>query len=310
MAQSLSDLPDLPLIEIFKHLGLVDRTRARAISRRWKALIDGCTKFDELVVTNGEPPKRWFVFNKEIDPNSVFQVDLAFQMFDEKIIDLPLLSSLKRLIIEDWDSKLVGAPGTAADCLYRCLAKYTALEHLQVGLSMYEYSSFWLVHPNVKVLSFRFFLWHDNNQLHIDCPRLKVLRCTVPYSLCTIVHPETIEQLFDYPFTCPIWGNLASSSDLEAFANVELYVCEDISTVERVNIWSLPKLKELRLNAVGWSKAYVLSVLTELIAKKKLLGPARVSTKIYLNDKECSEKNLRESHDWLFQDDEDSTGDE
>ena len=299
-------LPDLPLIKIFRHLGLVDLTRARAVSRRWKSLIDGCVRIDELVICpdiSRQPFGSWCLLNNKVNRNSALELDLldaaGFLKFNQKIVRLHLLSSLKRLKIRDF-SKNIHAYDVAG--LFSALAKFTALEHLEIEyLSEYPPDNLReltcaLVHPNLKVLHLDL---GEPCRLHIsiDCPRLEFLKCYASDEF-TIIHPETIKQLYYYHFGHRL-------SNMEAFANLELYAPYDAMALDGVNIWCLPKLKELRvvyrdcywLDDYSW---YVRSILTGLIAENERLGLAD-SLKIYLNDRECS-TNLKDSHPFLFRD--------
>ena len=303
-------LPDLPLIEIFKHLGLVDLTRARAVSRRWRVLIDGYVRIQELVIcsTTILEPKRWFHFDQRVRPDSWLKLDVfyyGFSMFQQTIVHLHLLASLKRLRVvrERFESAINRRD---ANLLFSILVKFTALGHLEID---FDFSDGWgleLAHPNLKMLSLARFCKRPELRIKIDCPRLETLQCEASFVQCTVKYPETIKHLYYYRFRRPGTESIVSSSVLEAFANVELYVCDDIIALEQMNIWSsMPKLKELRvktnyLRDIRWD--FVRTVLTDLIAKKERLGSARSCPKIYLNHKECS-ANLKESHPFLYLDD-------
>ena len=304
-------LPDLPLLEIFEHLGLVDLARARAVSRRWRALIDCCVRVEELVIcsdtnsaTNSKP-EMWFHLNKAVDLKHVLKLDVTgsrFSKFNQNILRLHLLRSLKRLRVEQPNLN----DGCDANRLFSRLVKFPALEHLEIDFSLDEeyVSSCTLVHLNVKVLSLSSLDDCGELEIEVDCPQLEILRCSAAFDRLTISSPETIKQLYYYRFRNIETGDVIDSSDLEAFTNLELYVCDDVYSLEDVNIWSMPKLKELRVeDAVPWTDGehveFTRDVLSELIAKKKSLGSARRSAKIYLNNVECH-ANLKESHPALF----------
>lgn len=72
----------------------------------------------------------------------------------------------------------------------------------------------------------------------------------------------------------------------------------------------MPKLRELRVEeTIYWYEKClprVRNILTDLIAKKESLDPARHRPLIYLNDERCS-ANLKASHPYLFSYDEDTT---
>ena len=312
-------LPDLPLIEIFKNLGLVDLTRARAVSRRWRVLIDCCVKIDELAIHSEtvSDPKNWFHLNKGLDLDNVLELDVidrGFTKFNQSIVRLRLLACLKRLRIVRRGSR--GLDGYSVDQLLSRLVKFTALVHLEIEMP-FDYCEGWscsLVHPNLKVLSLGNLYEFSELSIDIDCPRLEVLKCVALFDQFTVTYPETIKQLYNYRFKDWESGAAASPGDLEAFENVELYVCDDIYALDQVNIWSLPKLKELRVEIADylWDSDYVQivqTIVTDLIEKKQRLELARGSPKIYLNDELCS-ANLKESHPELFQADEDWTDDE
>ena len=188
--------------------------------------------------------------------------------------------------------------------LFNRLVKFTALVHLEIEI---DFDNCYglnpdLVHPNLRVLCFGSLDENAELYLEIDCPRLEVLQCDAPFNQCIITYPETIKQLFYYRFNDIDWWNGASPSDLEAFANVELYVCEDTYSLNQMNIWIMPKLKELRVIVdESYNEDFELfrNILADLFAQKERLGAARGSPKVYLNDKECS-TNLKESHPWLF----------
>ena len=312
-------LPDLPLIEIFKHLGLVDLARARAVRRRWRALIDGFVRIKKLVIHSHETsmPGKWFHLNKPIRLDDMFRLNVigsGFSKFNQTIVRLHLLARLEKLKIVKSDTRIFD--GYLLERLLKRLVKFTALVHLEIemffgccgGLSCS------LFHPNLRVLSLKRFLSVPSHlNIKIDCPRLEVLECNAPFP---VTHPETIKQLYYYEFASPSY--IPSPSDLEAFANVERYVCFSLSELEQVNIWSLPKLKELRVEIHEYDydddeHVQVRTVLADVIAQKKRLGSARGRPKVYLDNKECS-ANLRETHPYLFPGeywtDEDSTDDE
>lgn len=296
MAQSL---PDLPLLKIFRYLGLVDLTRARAVSRRWKALIDSCVKIDELVVCSHPypDPQNWWHINKTVYSNAALKLNLLdstdFLNFNRKIVHLHPLSSLKRLRVFEPQSPICDEH--EVNRLFSSLINFAALEHLEIELN-FDWCQMRcsLVHPNVKVLSLSRLCKSPQIYVQIDCPRLEVLHCFAPFDQFTIKHPETIKQLDDYLFRNVYKKSHASLSDLEAFANLEIYSCSVYGLLNEVNPWNLPKLKELRLRCPDRSQ-FTVSILTDLIAKKDRLGPERGNPKMYINNKECG-ANLEETH--------------
>ena len=183
-------LPDLPLIEIFKHLGIVDLTKARAVSRRWKALIDCSVRIEELVLcVDGISGPKWFHLNKQVDRDNVLNLDVIaddFSKFSKKIVRLHLLSSLKRLRVVRETVKRTA--GRDVDRLFSRLTKFTALEHLEVHLD-FGFCVGWncaLVHPNLKVLSLAYLDEHPKLHIKIDCPRLEFLECDAPFNRFTL----------------------------------------------------------------------------------------------------------------------------
>ena len=308
-------LPDLPLLEIFRHLGIVDLARARAVSRRWKVLIDCCVRIEELAICSDTISKtsKWFHLNKKVDLKHVIKLDVTssgFTKFNQSIVRLHLLNSLKRLlVVREWPEL---TEGRDVNKLFSRLAgKFPALEHLEIELYFDEddVASCTLVHLNLKVFSLSFMYDYGELEIEIDCPRLEILRCPAAFDKLIITNPETIKQLYYYRFKNCESNRFADSSDLEAFANVELYVSNVVYTLKDVNIWSLPKLKELRVEdeetnvrLEKWTSDehvnFVRFIMPQLIAKKESLSSARRSAKIYLNDIECS-ANLKECHPLL-----------
>ena len=304
-------LPDLPLIEIFKHLGLVDLTRARAVCRKWRALIDDCVRIEGLAISFEANCKqsKWFQLNKKIGPDNCLELDVIgsevdFSKFNQTIFRLHLLASLKRLRVARHQRNYAKRfNGWAADRLFGRLIKFPALEHLEIDFNFdhCDELSCELVHPNLRVLSLGSLYSNEEVNIEIDCLRLEVLRCEAPFDQFTVTYPDTIKQLYNYSFRNWKSKNIASQSLLEAFANVERYVCEGLEGLKQVNVWSMPKLKELRVENYWTDECYVASlgrVVADLIAKRERLEAARRSSKIYYNDKECS-VNLKESHAYL-----------
>ena len=257
---------------------------------------------------------KWFHINKGVDSHNVLKlnvIDSDFSKFNQMIMRLHLLASLKRLMIV----RNKQFNGYNASRLFSRLIKFTALEHLEISL-VFEYCDFQhlLVHPNLKVLSIGFVYEEHEFEIEIDCPQLEILQCFAAFDQITVTYPETLKELYYYRFKHLEANITASSSALAAFANVERFWCDSLYMLEEVDIWSMPKLKELRVEddvewmgyeEVQWHR----DILTDLIDAKKRLGPSRSSAKIYLNDVECS-ANLKTSHPELFPSDEDSTDDE
>ena len=306
-------LPDPLLIEIFKHLGLVNLTRARAVCRKWRALIDSRVRIEELAICSKaiSEPTKWFHLNEKVDPDNWLELDVTgsgFSKFNQTIVRLHLLASLKRLMIvrEGFES----TDGYGLCRLVSRLAKFAALVHLEISACFDAYDGWMrcnLVHPNLRVLSLGY-SYDPELFFEIDCPRLEVLECIAPFTRFAVTYPETIKQLYYYQFRDSLMKQTANLSQLEAFANVEFYKCDSIRALEQVNIWSMPKLRELRVEeTIYWYEKClprVRNILTDLIAKKESLDPARHRPLIYLNDERCS-ANLKASHPYLFSDDED-----
>lgn len=307
-------LPDLPMIEIFRHLDFVDLARARMVNRSWRALIDDRVKIDGLIISPYaiSTPENWFLIGK-VGRDSLLRLDVngsRFKKFNRDISELRLLDTLKRFKVIQRLTRSEITDGYDLNRLFSMSAKFPALEQLEMVLTL-EHAApdlkCSLVHPNLKVLSLDGYDNYAWLNLEIDCSRLETLQCYWNFKI-TFTHPESIKQLHNYSFR---EGDspTVSSSDLQAFANLELYVCDAHWVLEEeVEIWSMPKLTELRVEEDDWREVQgnrepVRSLLTGYMAMKNHLESTRGKVRIFLNDVECS-TDLRESHPFLFAADE------
>lgn len=303
---TIRNLPDLSLIEIFKHLGLIDLTRMRLVSRRWMYLIDQ-QRIEELVISNEEYQceQSWFFINKKIKLDQVLKLDVLesdFQLFNRKIIQLRLLRMLRRLRIRKFQASENRYTDWADDLICR-LAKFVKLEQLEIEFALTEFGCK-LVHPNLKLLHVN--VWTGGDQIiEIDCPRLQTLSCQADFEQFIIVHPETIKLLYNVRFCRNTID--PDYAGLKMFTNLESFVSHDLRCTNGNILRSSPKLKELRAEGeltirkgLGFGNEQAVANLLELIEKKEYLG--RDGLKIFFNDRECSSvAQLKENHSDLFE---------
>lgn len=304
------DLPDLALIGVFQHLGLVDLARMRLVSRRWKRLIDRQER-DELVLSNADYQceQRWFHTDREMNLEQMLKLDVLesdFLLFNKFITQLRPLSSLRRLRIRKFPEKELYNEW-AGDLLCR-LVKFVALEQLEIEFGLPEFGCK-LVHPNLRILAILDAWIGPEQDIEIDCPRLQVLRCPADYDQLTIVYPEMIRHLYNVRF----WSDRSDPadpsnySDLAVFTNLESFLCHDLFHANANILDRSPKLKELRLEtnrtvleSESIRRPNAKSTLLELIEKKAYLG--RDELRIHFDGRECSSvEQLKENHSDLFE---------
>ena len=182
----MEQLPDLPLLMIFKHLGIQSLARCRLVSKRFKSCVD-LIRPEEIALneikTCGD---KWRYRDELIDPDSQIN-DYDMNVLNEISFDL---SRLRRLKISNYD-------------LYRDLDDMirfvnetaTQLEHFEiVGLALVANATLSL--HRLEVL---FIDWPEGKgDITVNAPALRVLSFFGTYgslSKINVIHPKSIKHL-------------------------------------------------------------------------------------------------------------------
>ena len=240
----IKKLPELALIEVFKHLEIYDQLAIRRVCKPWKAVVESqlLTRRRELILFYKTGPRAlfWFHDGSPVDltnsviSNDQFKLSKFFWKFFKNIRRLYIVCYLKFIYEPD---------------PFEFVNRFTHLEHLQVDVLPYDeiglrnilVEEFCLNLPNLKS-----FCCHNERYrlaFRLNCPRLEQFSapCDIRFDekRCASFR-ESLKflKVRDYYFKPGF-----------SFPNLESFLFQTISCSprNRLKIADHPKLKEIHI---------------------------------------------------------------
>lgn len=182
MALDLNDLPELALIQVFKHLRLYDQLNARLVCKKWKVLIeeiDLSSPRTELVlfVQVMERPLFWSYNHQPVNLNSSIGVDPS--KIPNSSSSKRLFRSVKRLYIALFEE--------SPDFLTDVISSFSNLEHLEIYNPIYR-----------SLQSACHFSFGESTKIDLKSqPKLRTLHLVCTYRLVNLPCSLTDLSVFD-----------------------------------------------------------------------------------------------------------------
>ena len=228
---TIEDLPVEMISKLFNHLNLKDLATCSLVNKRWHSIYAGF-RVRRLVVIDDYDNYRYYddqfkfrSWRKWSHPvQKVEQKELCHLQIFNRLVDHPLLSNLKYLLVEANQFDL------------NKLNLFSRLVHLEIKQGLGE-EKLNLNLPSLRVLELHSF--SIGLPLFIDCPKLNVLIYDEGQNgnRLELKHPE-IRMLVT---------NM-SGAKLTRFRSVECVVTSRFELINKTTLQSLPNLKELHCN--------------------------------------------------------------